>query len=104
MVKKKSRIPSSGFRERVYQTFTTPYFSIKVKKNTTAGNRIGVVAGIAVHKNATKRNFWKRQVKSQLLLLNPMGKDIIVTCFAKINTLTKSAFIIEFNRALRQLL
>ncbi len=54
--------------------------------------RIGVVAGASVHKNAAKRNFWKRQAKTALLAAGSAGTDFLVVLTPRVNTLTKKQF------------
>jgi len=86
------RLPSREFRSGKYRAIPTPYFLLKSKGNQREQNRIGVVAGPAVHKNATKRNFWKRQAKMTLLTLRSTGNDFLVIISPKANTLTKAQF------------
>jgi ribonuclease P protein component len=92
MISKGSRLPAAGFRSSGYESIRTPYFLLKAKKNNTAKNRIGVVVGVAVHKSAAKRNFWKRQAKTQLMKLNENGYDILLIPNAKVNGLTRKEF------------
>ena len=53
---------------------------------------IGVIAGVAVHKNAARRNFWKRQSKSVLQELGSSKKDFLLILLPEVNTLTRMKF------------
>jgi ribonuclease P protein component len=103
MIPRTGRLPSDEFRARGYRTVTTPFFSLRVKKNSLDKNRIGVVIGLAVDKRAVKRNFWKRQAKFQLMRLSHAGKDFLVVFFPKIKQLTKTEFAVELKKALEKL-
>ena len=91
MLAKKAKLPTGEFRSKHYRAVTTPFFSIKVKENKEGHGRIGVVAGAAVAKNAAKRNFLKRQVKTTLFqnTKRNIGKDFLVILSPKIKSLTK---------------
>jgi len=100
MVPKPSRLPRSGFRERGYRTIRTRFFSLKYRDNGSAGNRIGVVVGVAVDKRAVRRNFWERQAKAFLLRVPPAGKDLLLIVSPGVKTLTKKEFNQELSAAL----
>lgn len=101
MVPKKSRVPRDGFGSGGYRVLRNPYFSVKVKKNGSAANRVAVVVGKSVDKRAVRRNFWKRQAKAQLLKMPPSGTDFILTIYPKTNTLTKEQFTAEIKKLLK---
>jgi ribonuclease P protein component len=108
MIPQKSRLPRDGFRARGYRIFSTPYFSLKVKKNSLPTNRIGVIVGKSVDKRATQRNFWERQAKTQLLLAPTLasdaplgGKDLALMIFPKVRALTKADFIKELQKTIK---
>ena len=103
MIPKRARLPRASFRERGYRTIATPFFSLKVKDNGAGTNRIGVVVGKSVDKRATRRNFWERQAKAQLLTAPNLGKDFILTAYPKINTLTRKKFLEEIKKILKDL-
>jgi len=103
MIPKSARLPRAGFRERGYRTVTAPFFSLKVKNNDAGVNRIGVVVGKSVDKRATRRNFWERQAKAQLLKAPNLGKDFILTIYPKTNLLTKEQFIKEIKKIVSNL-
>jgi ribonuclease P protein component len=103
MIPKKARLPRAGFRERGYRVYSTPFFSLKVKNNETGGNRIAVIVGKSVDKRAVRRNFWERRAKVQLLQAPNLGKDIIMTIFPKVSTLTRQEFIKEIKKLLTKL-
>jgi ribonuclease P protein component len=92
MVPKTSRLPREELRARGYRTMATPFFSLKTKNNLLSVNRIGVVVGKAVDKRATRRNFWKRIAKAELLRLPGGGRDIVMTLSPRVKALTKQDF------------
>ena len=100
MIPRTSRLPSDEFRARGYRTVTTPFFSLRVKKNELGKNRIGVVIGLVVDKRAVKRNYWKRQAKAELLRAPNVGKDFLVIFSPKIKQLTKTEFAKEMEKTL----
>lgn len=100
MVPKKSRVPRTGFESSGSRVLRSPYFSVKVRKNALAKNRIAVVVGKSVDKRAVRRNFLKRQAKVQLLKLSPAGVDFIMTIYPKANALAKTQFIEEIKKIL----
>jgi ribonuclease P protein component len=67
----------------------TPYFALKIKKNAIKKTRIGVVVGKAVNKNATGRNFLKRQAKKVFGKTLTVGNDLLVIFSPAVNKLTK---------------
>lgn len=69
----------------------TPYFSIRMKKNTVGTARLGVVAGKAAAKTAVARNFLKRQARVSLATVLAPGTDILVVFTAASRTLTAHA-------------
>ena len=105
MLQKRSRLPSQKFRSRGYQTASTPYFSLKARvrdEGGEGGNRIGIVVGMAVHKSAARRNFWKRQAKAALMDIEDANKDFLVILSPKVNSLSKKQFRkILFETAMR---
>lgn len=103
MLAQKNRLPREGYRGRGYSTVATPFFSLKAKNNSLETSRIGVVVGLSVDKRATRRNFWERQVKTQLLGLANLNKDFVVIIFPRVNSLTRKQFIEEFQKALKKI-
>jgi ribonuclease P protein component len=101
MIPLKKRLPREAFRERGYRMLATRFFSLKVKNNVVGTNRIAVVVGKSVDKRATQRNFWERQMKTVLLAAPNVSKDIIVTVFPNINTLTKAEATKEIRTAIK---
>lgn len=97
------RLPSDQFRARGYKTTVTPFFLIKTKKSPEDAARIGIVVGVAVHKNATKRNFWKRQAKEGLASLATTKNDILMIVSPAVNRLTKKQFKEELSKALTKI-
>ena len=67
----------------------TPYFSLKIKKNIVKKTRIGVVVSKAINKNATGRNFLKRQAKEVFGKTLTAGNDLLVIFSPPVNKLTK---------------
>ena len=92
MISRKSRLPVRELHFNKRETLITQYFSLKMRTNHGTRDRIGVIAGLAVGKNAAKRNFWKRQAKAILTEIPPSGRDILVILSPKTNTLTKKEF------------
>ncbi len=78
MVPKGSRLPHDEFRARGYKNIATPYFSVKIKKNSLKINRIGIVIGAAAIKSAVRRNFLRRQVGVVLSEIPQKGIDFLV--------------------------
>jgi ribonuclease P protein component len=78
----------------------TPYFLLKVKNNFERAVRIGIVVGIAVHKSAVKRNFWKRQAKTALAA-GGVGRDFLLLISPKVNELTKKQFRERLSEAMK---
>ena len=101
MIPAKFRLPPGGFKAGGYRSIRTSFFSLKFKDNGTGANRIGIVVGKSVDKRATQRNFWERQAKVQLLKAPKLGKDLIITIFPKVNTLTKADFVKEISKAIQ---
>jgi ribonuclease P protein component len=92
MLPRSLRLSSSEFRGTGYKTVATHFFSLKARANHLAHNRIGVIVPRSIHKNAVKRNFWKRQAKAALMRLAPAGRDLFLVLSPKINTLTAKQF------------
>jgi ribonuclease P protein component len=102
MIPKKLRLPKAEFHSGAYKTVRTPWFSLKAKKSLSKIERIGVVIGKSVHKNATERNFWKRQAKAALAGgTKGVNNDFLVVFSPKVNELTKKQFKNELLKALR---
>lgn len=99
MALKTARLPSDQFRAKGYKTTPTPFFLLKTKENTVGKARIGVVAGVSVHKTAVKRNFWKRQALSGLAPQATAGSDILIIVLPGVNRLTKKQFQEELAKA-----
>ena len=72
---------------------------LKYKESKNTKTRIGVVVGKAVHKSATRRNFWKRQAKTKLSSLAPDRCDLIIILSPAVNTLTRRSFQKEIAQA-----
>jgi ribonuclease P protein component len=86
------RLPGEEFRAKGYRTISTPFFLLKVKKNSLTRFRVGVVVGKSVNKSAAKRNFWKRQVKEGFSA-NPLpGHDMLMMLSPNAGGLTKKQF------------
>ncbi len=97
MLPKHARLAGAKFRAEGYRTVATPYFSLKARRNGEERDRIGVVAGVAVHKSAVKRNFWKRQAREELAGRpgadkKGAGRDLLIIFSRNVNTLTKKQF------------
>jgi len=92
MLPPKSRLPYEEFRVRGYREVATPYFSIKVKKNSTGENRFGVVVGVSSIKSAARRNFWRRRAKSVLVATPVKGFDVLVIFRSRVETLSLDVF------------
>jgi ribonuclease P protein component len=106
MLPKESRLPSSEFLSRGYRTEKAPYFSLKAKPNGLLKDRIGVIISVAAVKSAARRNFWKRQIKSdmsQATCRKSQGFDFLVVFFKKGDSLTKAEFKKELLGALSNL-
>ena len=102
MIAKKSRLPRTEFRSEAYRTVKTPFFSLKTKKMSAGTPKIGVVVGKSVHKNATKRNFWKRQAKQALAhAAKSLESDFLMILFPKAAELSRKQFQEEFKKAVR---
>jgi ribonuclease P protein component len=100
MVPQKSRLPREEFKAGGYKTIQTPFFSLKTKRNELGHIRIGVIIGKAVHKEAAKRNFWKRQARSTLLELAKGNNDLLMIFLPGKKSVTKKQFKEELSRAL----
>jgi ribonuclease P protein component len=100
MLPRSSRLPSSEFLARGYRTFKTPFFSLKTKPNGLSKNRIGVIISVAAVKSATRRNFWKRQIKSEIRSQEPGARnfDFLVIFYRAGGLLTRVAFRKELER------
>ena len=94
------RLPSDQFRARGYKTISTPFFLLKIKKNSFKTTRVGIVVGISVNKTAVKRNFWKRQARAEITLLASAGSDILMMVSPNARRLTKKQFREEVAKAL----
>lgn len=94
------RLPSDQFRARGYKTISTPFFLLKIKKNSYKATRIGVVVGVSVNKTAVKRNFWKRQARAEIVLRATGGNDILMMVSSNVRRLTKKQFREEVAKAL----
>ena len=94
------RLPSDQFRARGYNTISTPFFLLKIKKNSYKTTRIGVVVGVSVNKAAAKRNFWKRQARAEIALRATGGNDILMMVSPNVRRLTKKQFREEIVKTL----
>jgi ribonuclease P protein component len=94
------RLPSDQFRARGYKTASTPFFLLKIKKNSHENVRFGVVVGVSVSKAAEKRNFWKRQARAEIALRAAAGSDILMMVSPNIRRLTKKQFREEVAKTL----
>lgn len=104
MLPKEARLPRNEFHARGYRTATTPCFLVKAKKNIYKKNRLGVVIGISSLKNATKRNFWRRQVRYIFLTMPPAGFDLLVIFSPHITLPAKKVFNKILNTAISSLI
>jgi ribonuclease P protein component len=94
------RLPSDQFRARGYRTISTPFFLLKIKKNSFKTTRVGIVVGISVNKTAVKRNFWKRQARAEIAMRATGGNDILMVVSPNVRRLTKKQFREEVARTL----
>jgi ribonuclease P protein component len=78
MPAKPTKLPYPEFSTARYRSVRTPYFSIKIRENGLAENRVGVVVSARTMKRAVDRNFWKRQIRSTLRGVGTGGHDILV--------------------------
>jgi ribonuclease P protein component len=92
MVSRTSRLPYEEFRARGYREMTTPYFSIKAKRNFRKEGRFGMIVSASSIKNAVQRNFWRRQAKSVFLKIAPCGFDIFVILRRPVASSQRGAF------------
>ncbi|MBI2074749.1 MAG: ribonuclease P protein component [Candidatus Levybacteria bacterium] len=72
MLKKVYRLPAS-VKRKFSQSFTTPFFLLRIAKNGLPINRYGFVISKKVDKRATARNKAKRALRS---CIEKMLKDI----------------------------
>lgn len=103
MISKNSRLPKEEFKSRGYKTAPTPFFLLKSKKNGVGYPRIGVVVGKAIHKEAVKRNFWKRQTKTILLKNTSSDNDFLVIFVPNKTKLTKKKFQEDLEKAINKI-
>jgi ribonuclease P protein component len=94
------RLPSDEFRARGYKTISTPFFLLKIKKNSYKTTRVGIVVGVSVNKAAAKRNFWKRQARAEIALRAADGSDILMMVSPNVRRLTKKQFREEVAKTL----
>jgi ribonuclease P protein component len=94
------RLPSDQFRARGYKTVSTPFFLLKIKKNSYKTTRVGVVVGVSVSRAAAKRNFWKRQARAEISLRAGAGSDILMMVSPNVRRLTKKQFREEIAKIL----
>jgi len=94
------RLPSDQFRARGYKTIATPFFLLKIKKNSYKTTRVGIVVGVSVNKAAAKRNFWKRQARAEIVLRATTGSDILMVVSPNVRRLTKKQFREEIAKTL----
>jgi ribonuclease P protein component len=92
MISRVSRLPYEEFRLRDYREIVTPYFSVKVRRNSLGKNRFGIVIGIAAVKSAARRNFWRRQAKSVFLEASQKGIDVLIILRPRAMLPVKSIF------------
>ena len=92
MTTKIGRLPREEFHARDYRTVRAGLFLLKIKKNDIGKARVGVVVGVAVHKSAVKRNFFKRQVRSWLASAMKKGTDALVIVSPAAAKATKKQF------------
>jgi ribonuclease P protein component len=92
MIPRASRLPYEEFRARGYREMATPYFSVKVRKNSLRKNRFGIVIGVAAIKSAARRNFWRRQAKSVFLEMPQRGMDVLIILHSRVALPVKSIF------------
>jgi ribonuclease P protein component len=101
----KSGLPREEFKARGYKTTPTPFFLLKSKKNGLGYPRIGIVIGKAIYKEATRRNFWKRQARIKLLNTINEGTDILMIFVSSRNKtkLTKKQFQEDLDQAINKI-
>jgi ribonuclease P protein component len=103
MVPFKNRLPRDAFRARGYRVVSTPFFSLRTKDNELGVNRIGVVVSKSIDKRATRRNFWERQAKDQLLKAPNFGKDFIFIAFPTIQKISRQELVEEIKKILKKM-
>lgn len=103
MIRKSFRLPREEYASGWHTRASTPYFSLKSKKNSSGRARVGVVAGISVHKTAAKRNFWKRQARVGLAKLGRADTDTLIILSPGVTKLTKKKFQEELAAAAKKL-
>jgi ribonuclease P protein component len=91
MIRKGSRLPREEFRARGYLSRVTPCFSVKIKKNQSGRNRLGVVVGVAAIKSAVKRNFFRRQAKGLFVDIPDQNLDILIIARPGCASLSRAA-------------
>jgi ribonuclease P protein component len=94
------RLPADQFRAHGYKTVSTPFFLLKIKKNSYKNTRVGIVVGVSVNKAAAKRNFWKRQARAEIALRVASGNDILMMVSPNVRRLTKKQFREEIAKTL----
>jgi ribonuclease P protein component len=104
MLPKNSRLPSSEFLSRGYQTVKTPFFSLKSKPTSLAQNRIGVIISVAAVKSAARRNFWKRQIKAGVRRKEEGSRnfDFLMIFYKAGDLLTRKEFKKELDKAIKE--
>lgn len=104
MASRKSRLPHEEFSTRGYREVATPYFLMRARKNSLRENRIGVIIGVSSVKSATRRNFWRRQVKSVLAEVLQKGFDFLIIIRRPAALSRKSIFRKALNEAASSLI
>lgn len=99
MLPPRSSLPYREFRTFGRLKIETPFFSVRAKNNSLKEDRFGVVIGTHSVKNATRRNFWRRQAKSVFLSVTQKKQptknqkiDILVVFRAHHTPLRKNVF------------
>jgi ribonuclease P protein component len=92
MVPKKSHLPFEELRARGYREVATPYFLARARQNSSKKNRLGVVISASSAKNAARRNFWRRQIKSIFLEAQQKNFDLVVVLRPRATLITKHVF------------
>ena len=94
MLARRSRVPASDMKDlRGFARSSSPYFTVRFKKNGLERPRFAVVVGTRTDRKAAERHRLKRQVAGYLIRQDRIvAADVVVTVLPEAAKLTRKKF------------
>jgi len=104
MLAKKFRLPFWEFYQKFDETFTTSYFTIKIKKNRLGYNRFGIILPTKVEKKSSSRHYLKRRLSCFLRNLPNFSRDFLIIALPSLKKISQEKNKEEINLAINEIL